>query len=354
MSQPALPTRPVGRSSLRVSVLGLGCATLGGSRFPVSPQVAAGAIHQAWNDGVRYVDTAPFYGYGAAERRVGDALRAMPRGDWVLSTKVGRLLVPCANPPAGAGGTPRPMPFDAVYDYSYDGVMRSFEASLQRLGLDRIDMLFVHDIGAYVHGAAHAGHMQALERGGYRALDSLRSGGAVRAIGLGVFETAVCLEAMQWGHWDAFLLAGGYTLLGQEPLMDLLPACETQGVSLIVGSPLNSGILAGGGLWNYKAPPPPVAARAEGIRDVCAAFGVPVVAAALQFVLAHPAVAAVLPGPRSAQEQADNLRALHHPIPPGLWAALRDRHLLHPQAPVPQGPVVSTDSIERTMHEVQS
>lgn len=345
-----LPTRALGRSGLRVSVLGLGCATIGGSRFPVSREAAEATLRQAWDDGVRYFDTAPFYGYGAAERRVGDALRHLPRNDWVLSTKVGRVLVPCADPPAGVGGTPRPMPFDAAYDYSYDGVMRSFEASFHRLGLDRIDMLLVHDIGAYVHGAAHSAHMQILAHSGYRALDALRSAGVVRAIGLGVFESAVCLEAMQWGHWDAFLLAGCYTLLAQDPLADLLPACQAQGVSLIVGSPLNSGLLAGGGLWNYKPPPPDVAVRAEAIRSTCAAFGVPMVAAALQFVLAHPAVAAVVPGPRSPQEQSENLRALRHPIPPGLWAALRAKNLLHPQAPVPDSTITPT---ERTAHEAQ-
>jgi aryl-alcohol dehydrogenase-like predicted oxidoreductase len=211
--------RQIGRTGLRVTELGLGCATLGGSRIDVARAAAEAIVSAAWEAGVRYVDTAPFYGVGQAERCVGDALRDRPRDDWVLSTKVGRLL---RQNPTGvfADGRHHPLPFDPVYDYSYDGIMRSFEDSLQRLGLARIDILYVHDIGVYQHGAeAHPALMRSLRESGYRALESLRSGGAVQAIGIGVNEREVLLEAMEWGAWDAFLLAGRYTLLEQAAEM---------------------------------------------------------------------------------------------------------------------------------------
>ena len=207
-----LETRPLGRSDLRVTVLGLGTGTLGGHRIPVSREAADGIVHAAWSAGIRYFDTAPFYGFGQACRIVGDALRDTPRDEWVLATKVGRLLRPRADT-LGDSALRHQMPFDLVFDYSYDGVMRSFEDSLQRLGLARIDILYVHDIGAYQHRTAAPQHMQTLRDSGYRALEGLKRSGAVGAIGIGVNEREVLLEAMEWGDWDAFLLAGRYTLL---------------------------------------------------------------------------------------------------------------------------------------------
>src|SRR5437660_7509758 len=260
--------RALGRTSLEVTAFGLGCATMGGHRIPVSRAEAEAIVVAAWEAGVRYVDTAPYYGFGQAERAVGDALRAEPRDEWVLSTKVGRLLRPRSTPPDDA--TPRPvMPFDPVYDYSHDGILRSVEDSLQRLGLARIDILYVHDIGIYQHGPdAHPGLMRTLRDSGYRALEELRRSGAVRAIGIGVNEREVLLEALEWGQWDAFLLAGRYTLLEQTPLDDLLPKCLSSGVSIIVGGPLNSGILAGRDTWNYRTAPAEVVARVDAIRAV--------------------------------------------------------------------------------------
>jgi D-threo-aldose 1-dehydrogenase len=227
------------------------------------------------------------------------------------------------------------MPFDPVFDYSYDGIMRSFEASLQRLGLARIDILLVHDIGARQHGTAHPRLMRSLRQSGYRALESLRSTGTVPAIGIGVNEREVLLEALEWGAWDVFLLAGRYTLLEQAPIEDLLPKCAAAGTSIVIGGPLNSGILAGRDSWNYAPAPPEIVARAAAIRAVCDRHQVPLVAAALQFPLAHPAVAAIIPGPRSAAEFAGNLELLRRPIPAALWAELRDAGLLHPDAPTP-------------------
>jgi D-threo-aldose 1-dehydrogenase len=327
--------RRVGRTALEVTELGLGTATLGSGRIAVNRAEAEAIVRAAWASGVRYVDTAPFYGFGQAEHAVGDALRDEPRDEWVLSTKVGRLLRPRTTPPA-ADEPARPMPFEVVYNYSYDGVMRSFEDSLQRLGLTRIDILLVHDIGTYQHGAeAHPALMRTLRESGYRALEELRRSGAVGAIGIGVNEREVLLEAMEWGQWDAFLLAGRYTLLEQAPLDDLLPKCVAAGTSIVVGGPLNSGILAGRDTWNYRAAPPEIVARVEAIRAVCEHHNVPLTAAALQFPLAHPAVAAIIPGPRNVAEFEANLGLLRQPIPAALWQELRAAGLLHAAAPVP-------------------
>ena len=332
---PIFARRRIGRTSVEVTELGLGCATLGGSRIAVSRQQAEAIVGAAWAAGVSYIDAAPYYGVGQAERCVGDAMRWVPRDEWVLSTKVGRLLRPRRT---AVEDTDRrdPLSFDPVYDYSYDGVMRSFEDSLQRLGLARIDILYVHDIGAMQHGReAHPGLMRALRDGGYRALEELRAAGTVRAIGVGVNEREVLLEALEWGEWDAFLLAGRYTLLEQAPLDDLLPKCEKAGTSIVVGGPLNSGILAGRDTWNYKAAPREIVARVNAIEAVCERHRVPLAAAALQFPLAHPAVAAIIPGPRNVEEFHANVRLLRHPIPAALWADLRAAGLLHPHAPTP-------------------
>ena len=284
---------------------------------------------------MRYFDTAPFYGLGFSERRVGDALREEDRDAWVLSTKVGRLLHPRTKTGPRDDGWLTQMPFEVEYDYSHDGIMRSVEDSLQRLGLARIDILYVHDIGEYQHGEANAGHMTTLRESGRKALERLRSSGAVRTVGLGVNETRVLMDVLGWADWDVFLLAGRYTLLEQAPLDDLLPLCERRGTSIVVGGPLNSGILAGRDTWNYAPAPEEVRQRARRIGAVCERHGVALPAAALQFPLAHPVVASVIPGPRSAEEFAENAALLRAPIPPALWNELRAEGLLHPAAPVP-------------------
>lgn len=328
--------RRVGRTDLHVTSLGLGTATLGGSRIPMTHDQRLDVIKSGWDGGVRYFDTAPFYGVGAAERAVGDALRDKPRDDWVLSTKVGRLLRPHDSGGKTNDGRIAPLPFEVEYDYSYDGIMRSVEDSFQRLGLAKIDILFVHDIGVYQHGGeANAAHLKVLRESGYRALDELRRTGVVSAVGLGVNEKEVLIEVMKFGDWDAFLLAGRYTLLEQGPLDDLLPMCAARSTSIVVGGPLNSGILAGRDTWNYTAAPPEIVTRVNSIRTVCDAHGVPLPAAALQFPLAHPSVAAIIPGPRATEEFEENSRLIRHPIPAALWADLRDQQLLHPAAPTP-------------------
>ena len=327
---PAWEKRQVGRTALHVTTLGLGTATMGGTRVKVTRQQGEDIVSAAWDAGVRYVDTAPFYGIGAAEHRVGDALRGKPRDEWVLGTKVGRLLRPTKE------GRTEPMPFDVIYDYSYDGIMRSIEDSYQRLGLAKIDIALVHDIGAYQHGAElNAVYLKTLAESGYKALEELKRTGVVSAIGIGVNEKAVLLDALKIGDWDAFLLAGRYTLLEQDPLEDLLPQCQARGTSIIVGGPLNSGILAGRDTWNYAAAPVAVVTRVRAIQAVCDSHKVPLPAAALQFPLAHPVVCAIIPGPRTAAEFNENLPLFTQKIPAGLWSDLKAQGLLHKDAPVP-------------------
>jgi D-threo-aldose 1-dehydrogenase len=328
--------RRIGRTGLHVTSLGLGTATMGGSRVAMTHDARLQLVDAAWHAGVRYIDTAPFYGVGAAERATGDAMRDKPRDEWVLSTKVGRLLRPRQGGGGATDGRLAPLPFEVQYDYSYDGIMRSIEDSYQRLGLAKIDILFVHDIGEYQHGKeANAAHMKVLRDSGYRALQELKRTSVISAFGLGVNEKQVLLDVLGWGEWDVFLLAGRYTLLEQGPMDDLLPMCVTHGTSIVVGGPLNSGILAGRDTWNYAAAPADIVTRVDAIRAVCDAHRVPLPAAALQFPLAHPAVAAIIPGPRSAEEFQQNLELIRQPIPAALWAELRDRQLLHPEAPTP-------------------
>ena len=327
----SLPTRPIGRTGLELTVLGAGTAPLAGLFEPVGPEAAAAVMDAAWEDGVRFFDTAPFYGFGAGERRTGDALR--PRDGYVLSTKVGRLLVPDAG--VEGDGWADPLPFRPVPDYSEAAVRRSFEDSLQRLGLDRIDMLFLHDIGEMTHGADHPAHFEAAMTGGLTALTALKAEGLIRAYGIGVNETAVLEAALERGDWDCFLLAGRYTLLEQDALDRLMPACEARGTAIVCGGPYNSGLLAGGGTWNYAAAPPEIVALRDRLAAICREHGVAIEAAALQFPLGHPAVASVLPGARSAEEARANAAHMAAPVPPELWPALVEAGLLRPDAPHP-------------------
>jgi len=325
--------RPLGNTGLMVSELGLGTAAMAGNHHPVTETDHRGAIEEALDGGMTFLDTAPFYGFCRSEHFTGDALRN--RENWTLSTKAGRLFTPGPAPDAEAIEWPGSFPFKQTYDYSYEGVMRSYEDSLQRLGLDRIDVLLLHDIGEMQHGAeANTPLQRDAMSGGYRALDELRRNGNVKAIGLGVNEKKVCIEAMQHGHWDTFLLAGRYTLLEQDPLDDLLPACEKSGTSIILGGPFNSGILAGGNTWNYATAPGSVAEKVKKIENICSSYKVPLPAAALQFPLANPLVSTVIPGPRSRKEVQDIFNWWNHEIPLSLWSDLKSEGLMHADAPV--------------------
>ena len=339
----ALTNRPLGAVGIQVTELGFGGAGLGNLYREVSADAAVEALDAAWGQGVRFFDTAPYYGFGLSEVRLGDHLRSFDRSSFVLSTKVGRLLASAERIDGGAlrHGFRSPMPFEPVYDYSYDGVMRSFEASLERLGLERIDLLLLHDIGEATHGPNHPAVFAEAMDGGYRALDALRRDGLVRAVGLGVNEWEVCDQAMAHGDFDCFLLAGRYTLLEQGALDCFLPRCEAEGVAVIVGGPYNSGILATGvdagrpPYYNYAPAPKPIIERVRRIQGFCREFDVHLAAAALQFPLAHPAVASVIPGLASSGDVDQALAFYRHPIPGAFWQALRDAGLVHPQAPLP-------------------
>lgn len=324
--------REVGRTGLKIDVLGLGCAPLGGNFVDLDYAQAAALIRTARDAGIGYFDTAPWYGFGRSERVVGDMLRGEP---YILSDKVGRLLKPGAVENPMDFGMIDPLPFHVVYDYSYDGIMRAYEDNLQRLGLERIDILLAHDIGAFQHGEDNVRHFRDLSESGYRAMDELRRGGHVKAIGLGVNENQVCLDALEIGDWDVFLLAGRYTLLEQTALDALFPACERAGTTIICGGPFNSGILVGREMWNYAKAPAEVIDKARALGAVADAFGIPLAAAALQFPLGHDLVTSVIPGPRDAGEMAQILDWFGVDIPGEFWAALRAKGLLHAAAPVP-------------------
>lgn len=340
MSQ--LAFRPLGRTGLRVTALGLGLAPIGNLYKPMSDADARDIIDTAITLGVRYFDTAPFYGFGLSERRTGDALRG--RDDLTISTKAGRLLIPIRRDGTAVErhGFASPMPFEPVFDYSYDGILHSHEQSLHRLGLPRIDLLLIHDIGRMTHGAAHEERLKQLVKGGgLKALRRLRDEGVISAIGLGVNETDVCLDLLDRTELDIILIAGRYTLLEQGAIETLLPRCAAGGVSVVIGAPFNSGILASGASelaarYNYVPASHPIRLRVRRIEEVCAAHGVPLAAAALQFPLAHEAVAAVIPGFASAAEVRSGIDHFRTPIPPALWSDLRSEKLIDAAAPVPR------------------
>ena len=322
-------------TSRELPSLGFGGAPIGGLLSDVDAASATAALEAALEGGVGYVDTAPFYGFGKSERLIGDVLRG--RDDVVLSTKVGRLLKPGLPDDPASMGWPAPLPFHPVYDYSYDGVMRSYEDSLQRLGLDRIDILYLHDIGAFTHSdpEEEARHFEQAMTGGYRALDALRQAGDVSAVGIGVNETEVSLRALDRGDWDVFLLAGRYTLLEQTALNPFFTQCAQQKVNVVIGGPFNSGVLVGGKTWNYANAPDDVVKRVARIKRVCTAHNVALPVAALQFPLAHPVVASIIPGTRSEREQHELFSWWSTEIPSALWADLKAEGLLDPSAPTP-------------------
>jgi len=329
--------RRIGRTDLEVTTLGLGGASLAGIFSSVPAEQARATVGHALDAGINYVDTAPQYGLGRSEHLVGDALRY--RGeDFILSSKVGRLLKPVDAATQDKGNWVDPLPFDQVYDYSYDGVMRSFEDSQQRLGMSRIDILYVHDIGVATHGVEGNKPLWAqLAGGGYKALRELRDSGAIKAIGLGVNEWQVLMDAFALGDWDVFLLAGRYTLLEQTSLDPFLNTCVNRGASVVIGGPFNSGILVGGDKFNYAKAPEDIVTKVKAITAVCQNFDVPLPAAALQFPLTHPAVCNVLPGPRSPQELDGILDWWDVKVPDELWTALAAKGLLAPGTPIPGG-----------------
>ena len=324
--------RFVGNTELKIDILGLGCAPLGGNFVDLSYEDGTKIINTALHSGMSYFDTAAWYGFGRSERLVGDHLR---HKQYVLSSKVGRILKPGAVQNPLDFGMIDPLPFHVIYDYSYDGIMRSYEDSLQRLGLDRIDILLAHDIGAFQHGAENASHFNDLAKSGYKAMSELREQGAVKAIGLGVNETQVCQDALDIGQWDVFLLAGRYTLLEQSPLECLFPACEKAGTSIICGGPFNSGLLVGGDTWNYSKAPKNLIEKTKKLASIADEFNIPLGAAALQFPQAHNIITSVIPGPRSDAELLEIIAWQETKIPVEFWSALKDKNLLVIDTPTP-------------------
>ena len=319
--------------------LGLGVSSLGNLYKVVDDEVARETLEAAWDAGIRYFDTAPFYGFGYSERRVGDLLRDRPRAEFVLSTKVGRLLVP--GEARDKFGFKSPMPFDPVHDYTYDGIMRSFEHSLQRLGLERIDVLLMHDLGRFTHGEDHAHYFaQATDGGGFRAMSELRDQGAVSAIGLGVNETAICDESADHVDLDYILLAGRYTLIEHAPLDGFFDRCAERGTRIIGAGIYNSGILATGTRtgtplhYDYGEPPVEIVAKVQDIEALCDDFGVPIAQAALQFPGFHPAVCTTLVGMTGARRVIATVEQFGAKVPSEFWAALVDRGVIPHTAPL--------------------
>lgn len=312
----ATDTRQIGRTALQVTRLGLGGVFLA---IEARPAEADGLIDRAAALGVRYFDTAPMYGNGESERRYREPLARLDRSDFVISTKVGRRLE------EDAGGAEQ-----WHFDFSRDGVLRTFESSLERLGLDHIDILLVHDPDDHEE--------QALTEA-FPALIELREQGLVGAIGAGMNQWEMELRFARELPLDCFLLAGRYTLLEQGALTEFLPYCEANGISVIAGGPYNSGILAsdlsGSANYNYRAAPAEMLKRARAIKAVCERLDVPLKAAALQFILAHPAIAAVIPGAALIAEVEENARMVETPIPGALWTELKEAGLLDPDAPTP-------------------
>lgn len=346
MATTRIPRRRVGRTGVHVSEIGLGAAPLGNLYRPISNAEAQGTLAAALAADVTYIDCAPYYGFGLCERRVGDGLRG--RDDVVISSKVGRVLVPAPEvvDDRERYGFRSSMPWSPVFDYSYDGVMRSWESSLRRLGRARIDILYVHDIGAVTHGEAHQQHlMQLTKQGGLRALEVLRSDGQIDAFGIGVNEIDVCLTLLREADLDVILLAGRYTLLEQGALDELMPECARRGVSLVIGGPYNSGILATGtrGVhtprFDYEGAPADVIQKVRQLEGVCERHGVALPAAALQFALAHPQVASVIPGLGGRGQVEQTLELYRARIPDAFWNELRSQGLIRDEAPVPESKV---------------
>ncbi len=334
------PTRrvPFGRTALTVTRLGLGSAPLGGLFEPVADEQAHAVVERAYDLGLRMFDTAPLYGYGMAERRVGHVLSQKPRDEFVLTTKVGRLIRPREEVGDSVDATGRGQflgvpPLVPVFDYSADAIVRSFEESLERLGLDRVDALLIHDPDEFLDQAL----AEALP-----ALLELRRRGTIGAVGSGMNYAEPLARFAREGDFDCFLVAGRYTLLDQAALAELLPICEQKNIAIIIGGVFNSGILVNLDrdpalqTFNYKPAEQQWLEKARRIKAVCDRHDVPLPAAALQFPLAHPAVATVLTGARNVAELEENFQLMQHPIPGQLWRDLKSEGLLPAEAPVPE------------------
>jgi len=333
--------RQIGPASLEVAPLGLGCSAFGEPFVRISDPDASATLQAAWDAGIRFFDTAPYYGMGLSEHRVGAFLRNQPRDQYVISTKVGRVLRPqlrgsALRPSGWAGG----LPFEDMFDFSYDGIMRAYEDSLQRLGIPWVDCLVIHDLDQMFHSDpnVHA-NMTQLVTSGWRALDELKRNGLVRAVGAGVNELKTIPRFLDSVPLDFFLLAMRYTLMEQDTLDEELPRCEADGVGIVIGAVYNSGILATGSVegaqYNYEDATPEVMEKVRRIQAICGRHNVPLSAAALQFPFGHPSVVSVIPGAFKPEHIAASLNAFRHPVPAELWSELKGDGLLRDDAPTP-------------------
>ncbi len=332
----------IGNGGVEFTELGFGSAPIGNLYKAIGEAEAQAVLEAAWETGCRYYDTAPLYGLGLAETRLNTFLRGKSRDDYVVTTKAGRLLEVCKpEERTGIGKFFETPTRREVFDYSYDGVMRSLEASLERLGLDRVDILLAHDLCIFTHGskAASDARIEEFMGSGYHAMLSLRDQGVIKAFGAGINEWEVCQTLAERGDFDLFLLAGRYTLLEQESLQSFLPLCEKRGIGIILGGPYNSGILASGAKagahYNYSAAPADVIERVSRIQAVCQSHGVAMISAALQFPLFHPSVMSVIPGGQSVAEVKQNRKILDVKIPAELWRDLKLQGLMRDDAPTP-------------------
>lgn len=338
-----LPKRRVGKTKLEVTTIGLGGAPMGGFRATIPDAEAMALSNAAWDLGVRYYDTSPFYGYGRSELRMGAALREKPREDFVISTKIGRIMHPMKPGEKKAAdfrenGLPG---FAPEFDYSYDGVMRSLEHSHLRLGLAKIDIALIHDVDFWTIKDREVlnQRFKTVMDSGFKALDELRKAGIISAIGVGINESDTSLRFIQAGDFDCMLLAGRYTLLEQGALEAFLPECTKRNVSVILGGPYNSGILTGGvtdkATHDYVQAPRELIEKARKIEAICKRHGVELGAAAMQFPLFHPAFCAVIPGALSVAEVKQNVSRISARIPVELWSELKREKLIDPASPTP-------------------
>lgn len=331
----------IGNGGLTFTELGFGTAPVGNLYRAVNDADADALLQMAWDSGVRYFDTAPLYGLGLSESRLGRMLRGKPRDEYIISTKIGRLLKATTPDKRDGFGKWFDVPSrNEVLDYTYDGVMRSIEFSLERLGIDRVDILYAHDLDVFTYGTQEAADEKISEfmASGYRALLELRDQGVIKAFGAGLNEWQGCQRLAEMGDFDLFLLAGRYTLLEQEALDSFLPLCQERGIGIVVGGPYNSGILATGpregAFYNYDPAPQDILDKVGAMQEICMAHNTRMVDAAFQFPLHHPSVVSIIPGGQGTDEMTSNLAASQATIPPQLWQDLKDRGLMRADAPV--------------------
>lgn len=334
--------RTLGRTGVEVTQLGLGGASLGELFVKVSEEDALATVRAAWDHGIRYFDTAPWYGRGLSELRMGAGLRDRPRDEFVLSTKIGRWLRAPADPDTFStapwtGGAP----FEVVFDYTYDGIMRAYEQSQLRLGIARYDLAVIHDLDLLYHApeAKWAAYFGQLAASGWRAVTELKAARLIRGVGFGINQRGMIPRFLDALDPDFFLVAMPYTLLHQEVLDEEFPRCEERGVGFVIGAVFQSGILATGAIvgatYDYAPARPEALERVRRVEAICARHSVPLAAAALQFPLGHPSVAAVIPGAFRPEQVERNVASFRHPIPADLWAELKHEGLLRADAPVP-------------------